>query len=105
MSRYEHPSYARDIAPAPSRYPQAAPMIESIPHGGLTALARAERACCCPARPAVIVVMPTATGARHDADLLLCMHHYRVSRQKLAACGAQVFDGTGTPLTDRNFWN
>lgn len=47
-------------------------------------------ACCCPANPVVRAVMP-ATGARpHETELLLCGHHYRVSRQALAAAGATV---------------
>jgi len=31
----------------------------------------------------------------HPVDLLLCGHHYRVSRDALAAAGAVVFDETG----------
>jgi len=51
---------------------------------------QASRACCCPARPVVRVVMPPAAGRPHDTDLLLCGHHYRVSSQALAAAGATV---------------
>ena len=47
------------------------------------------RACCCPARPVVRVVMPP-TASRRGVDLLLCGHHYRVSSQALAAAGATV---------------
>jgi hypothetical protein len=50
----------------------------------------ASRACCCPARPVVRVIMPPAAGRRHSVDLLLCGHHYRVSSQALAAAGAAV---------------
>jgi len=32
-------------------------------------------------------------------DLLLCGHHYRVSRAALHAIGADVYDETGTPIT------
>jgi hypothetical protein len=54
-----------------------------------------ERACCCPARPVVRVMMP-ATACRPDpVDLLLCGHHYRVSRAALHASGAAVYDETG----------
>lgn len=104
MSRHQHPSYVRYFAPGPTRVPLAAPVIESIPDAGLSALAKAERACCCLARLAVVVIMPIASGEHHEADLLLCMHHYRVSQQKLAARGATVLDGTGTALIDRDLW-
>jgi hypothetical protein len=32
-------------------------------------------------------------------DLLLCGHHYRVSRAALQAMGADVYDQTGTLIT------
>ena len=51
---------------------------------------RAERSCCCPAKPVVMVIMPPAPGRAHQTDLLLCGHHYRVGRQTLAAAGATV---------------
>jgi hypothetical protein len=51
---------------------------------------RQDRACCCPAQPVVRVIMPPAPGRPHSVDLLLCGHHYRVSRQALAAAGARV---------------
>ena len=47
-------------------------------------------ACCCPAIPVVRVVMPPTLARPHPTDLLLCGHHYRVSRQKLAALNATV---------------
>ncbi len=49
-----------------------------------------DRACCCPAQPVVRVIMPPTPQRRHSVDLLLCGHHYRVSRQALAAAGARV---------------
>jgi hypothetical protein len=54
-----------------------------------------DRACCCPARPVVRVLMPPTPARPHPVDLLLCGHHYRVSRAALAAAGAVVFDDTG----------
>lgn len=55
------------------------------------------RSCCCPARPAVKVMMPP-TASRADAvDLWLCGHHYRASIPALAAAGASVEDLTATP--------
>ena len=61
---------------------------------------RAERSCCCPAKPVVIVIMPPAPGRAHQTDLLLCGHHYRVSRQALAAAGATAVDITTDPPTN-----
>lgn len=62
------------------------------------ALRLADRSCCCLARPAVIVLMPATRGRPHQTDLLLCGHHYRASRQALAAAGAGIFSLDGTPL-------
>jgi hypothetical protein len=63
------------------------------------AVSLASRSCCCPSRPAVIVLMPPAKGRRHATDLLLCGHHYRVSRRALATAGARVTDLDGMPVT------
>jgi hypothetical protein len=49
-----------------------------------------DRACCCVARAMVRVVMPPAEGRPHDTELLLCGHHYRVSRAVLSAAHARV---------------
>jgi len=51
---------------------------------------REDWACCCPASPVVRVIMPPAAGRPHSVDLLLCGHHYRVSRRALDAAGALV---------------
>ncbi len=56
------------------------------------ALRTAGRSCCCPARPAVIAIMPPAPGREHRTELLLCMHHFRVSRDALRAAGAVAVD-------------
>jgi hypothetical protein len=58
-------------------------------------LRAASRACCCPARPVVMVIMPAAPGRDHPTDLLLCAHHYRVSCVALMAADAAVFDAAG----------
>ena len=55
----------------------------------------AGRACCCPARPVVTVIMPPTPGRPYPVDLLLCSHHFQVSRVALKAAGAAVYDGTG----------
>jgi len=57
--------------------------------------ARPDRACCCPARPMVVVMLPpTATRAR-PADLWLCGHHYRASQAALTQADAVVSDAPG----------
>ena len=57
----------------------------------MSRLALADRSCCCPARPVVIAVMPARPDRPHPVDLLLCGHHYRVSKDSLAAAGAVVY--------------
>jgi hypothetical protein len=61
-------------------------------------LAFAERACCCPARPVVTVVMPPALQRPYSMDLLLCGHHYQTCEIALLAAGATVYDETGVVL-------
>ncbi len=59
-------------------------------------------ACCCPANPVVRVIMPATAARPHRTELLLCGHHYRVSRRALAAAGATVTEllgPAGTPPT------
>ncbi|HTP17556.1 MAG TPA: hypothetical protein VMK13_17200 [Streptosporangiaceae bacterium] len=63
------------------------------------ALSTADRSCCCPARPAVVAIMPPVPGRDHPTDLLLCGHHYQVSRSALAAAGAAVLDVGGRPIS------
>jgi hypothetical protein len=48
------------------------------------------QACCCPAMPIIRVTMPATPSRSHPVDLLLCGHHYRISRAKLEAAGAKV---------------
>ena len=55
----------------------------------------ADRACCCPGRPVVTVIMLPAPGRPYPVDLLLCGHHFRVSRAALTAVGAAVYDDKG----------
>ncbi|MCW2948593.1 MAG: hypothetical protein JWR24_5310 [Actinoallomurus sp.] len=61
-------------------------------------LASAARACCCPAWPAVTVVIPASPDRPRPADLLLCAHHYRVSREAVARVGATVYDASGVVI-------
>jgi hypothetical protein len=52
--------------------------------------ASADRACCCSARAMLQVLIPPTPARPHRTELLLCGHHYRVSRQALAAAGTTV---------------
>jgi hypothetical protein len=70
---------------------EGSPLEESI----FTDPAIPSRACCCPARPVVRVIMPPAAGRADPADLWLCGHHYRASLEALSAAGAIVEDLTG----------
>ena len=40
--------------------------------------------------------MPPTAARPHDTELLLCGHHYRASRQALAAAGARVRELPGS---------
>jgi len=57
----------------------------------------ADRSCCCVAKAVVRVVMPPTPARPHETELLLCGHHYRVSRQALAAAHARVVELPGVP--------
>jgi hypothetical protein len=46
------------------------------------------QACCCPAKPAVLVIMPPSANRTQPTELLLCWHHYRSSQRSLAAAHA-----------------
>ena len=52
------------------------------------------RACCCPARPAVKVIMPPTANRKEPVDLWLCGHHYRASVAALVKARARVEDLT-----------
>lgn len=67
----------------------------------LSAAMSADRACCCPAKPVVVAIIPPGPGRPRPGDLLLCGHHYRVSRQALAAQAVTVVDiEDGQPAED-----
>ena len=60
----------------------------------------ADQACCCVARAVVRVVVPPTPGRSHETELLLCGHHYRVSRAALAAAHARVEELPGAAADD-----
>jgi hypothetical protein len=76
-------------------------VVERIGGGGASlsaeSAALAGRACCCAAKAAVRVTMPPGPSRPHSSELLRCGHHYRISRQTLAAAGAVVGELPGTP--------
>ncbi|MGH3191234.1 MAG: DUF7455 domain-containing protein [Streptosporangiaceae bacterium] len=79
----QHPSVRKN------RYPHQ-PAPDDIIGPAKTPVDSADRACCCPAKAAVRVIMPASPGRPRETDLLLCGHHYRASRQALAAANAAV---------------
>jgi len=75
-------------APAAERVPEPAPEF---------------RACCCPGRPVVRVIMPASATRPHPVDLLLCGHHYRASCAAPAAARAVIINDRrsgGTIVTE-----
>ena len=47
-----------------------------------------DKACCCPSRPIIRVLMPPTSDRHYRIELLLCGHHFRLSQWTLAAAGA-----------------
>lgn len=86
-ARYLHPSARKNDAaaqPGPAGLPAERARL-------------ANQACCCPAKAVVRVTMPPAAARPRETDLLLCGHHYRVSRHALAAASATVRGLADTP--------
>jgi hypothetical protein len=73
-------------------HPQAAAGLSGAAAPASLAAGPGDQACCCVARAVVRVIMPSAPGRPHETELLLCGHHYRVSRDALSAAHAQVRD-------------
>jgi hypothetical protein len=97
MSITDHPSYRgrlSRLAKTAAESQAEEPLADSAP-----ARRYADRACCCSAAPAVVVIMPPAHDRQVDTELLLCGHHYRVSKAALASTQATVLDLTGHPVT------
>jgi hypothetical protein len=83
------PSAAGKNAAAPTEPGGKAATLSTEPGGSMG------RACCCPAKPAVRIIMPPSPSRPHSTELLLCGHHYRVSRHAPALARAAVY-----PLRD-----
>jgi len=87
---------------SPGRVEGAAGLSDATaPHGPAASLT--DQACCCVARAVVRVVMPPVADRPHETELLLCGHHYRVSRAALSAAGASVHE-LGENLADPSAW-
>jgi hypothetical protein len=96
---FMHPSFAGRATSTPQRSSGSPePPWRGPDSVDWRAARRAGRACCCPAKPAVIAVIPPRPGRNHPTDLLLCGHHYRVSGKGLVAAGATVLDLNGAPI-------
>jgi hypothetical protein len=95
--RFQHPSYfGRPHHPAATVADRPATPEPPAAHW------YSQRACCCPAPPIVIAMIP-ANDRHGPAELLLCGHHYRQSRQALAATSATLTDLKGHPLTSETW--
>ncbi len=98
----EHPSYAgraSQLAAADQESRaaeiQSAQLPDPVPGIDWQIVRQARRSCCCSAGPAAIAIMPARAGRQHPTELLLCMHHYRASREALAASQATVVTLSG----------
>jgi hypothetical protein len=89
FNRKDHSGGSEPTPPTAADGPAAQPLWEPSQGAG-------DSACCCPAYPVVRVVMPPTSQRPHPTDLLLCGHHYRVSRKAIAAAGAAVHWLPGT---------
>jgi hypothetical protein len=56
---------------------------------------REDRACCCLVQPVVRAIVPPTPKRGYPMDLLLCGHHYCVSRRALITAGASIYDMPG----------
>ncbi|HEY5354816.1 MAG TPA: hypothetical protein VIK57_20415 [Streptosporangiaceae bacterium] len=95
---------ASDLHLSPAAPPVAGPETTPAAPIDWRALRFADRACCCAARPATVVIMSPAPGRSHPTDLLLCGHHYRASQMALAVAGTAVFTVAGDPVTSADLW-
>jgi hypothetical protein len=100
MSMSEHPSYRGRLSRTATAATAAAERpVTSEPAAVYTTSRRyAGRACCCLAQPAVMAVMPPGGGRQAETELLLCGHHYRISKAALVTAGATILDMRGHRL-------
>ncbi len=84
-ARFQPPSVSND-------HPARRALDDAIP----SRVAPVDPADCCLARATVRVIMPPTPARPRETDLLLCGHHYRVSRAALASARAEVRALPGT---------
>jgi hypothetical protein len=96
---YSRPGVSGRAAQAEPGPPGAVQQRHELLSVDWRAARHASRACCCPARPVVVAVIPPAPGRPRPTDLLLCGHHYRVARPALTVADAMVLDLDGVPVT------
>ena len=87
---------------SPGRVEGAAGLSDATAAHG-PASSRSDRACCCVAWAVVRVVMPPTAARPYETELLLCGHHYRLSRAALSAAHASVHELAGN-LADPSAW-
>lgn len=102
VSMSEHPSYLGRLNRAMTA-PAEGPDASEPDPDGMPTRRYSGRACCCPAQPVVVVVLPPRGDRPAETDLVLCGHHYRVSKAALAAAGATILDMTGHRLEDSDW--
>jgi hypothetical protein len=78
-----------------SRVKGAAGLFDAAAQRG-PATSPSGQACCCVAPAVVQVVMPPSAGRPDETELLLCGHHYRISRADLATARATVSELPGS---------
>ena len=61
----------------------------------LKPMTNGRQACCCGARPAVLVLLPRPHSDGAVVELLLCARHFRLSSDSLDTAGAVVFNSRG----------
>jgi hypothetical protein len=89
--RFLHPSATESNHPAGTGLATSASAASEATDLAAT-LQLADRGCCCLAKPVVVVVLPPVTRRTHPVDLLLCGHHYHVSKGALATANAKIYD-------------
>jgi hypothetical protein len=89
--KFLHPSAAGSTAAA-QRGPGGAAAAHTAERGAFIG-----KACCCPARPTVRVILPPSPSRPHSTELFLCGHHYRISRAALTAARAVISALPDTP--------
>ncbi len=89
--RFPHPSAAERDHPAGTGLTKLS-LAKGETADFAAALNSADRGCCCLAKPVVMVVLGATASRRQPIDLLLCGHHYYVSKDALAVADATIYD-------------